>query len=193
MDYWKEKIAVVTGASSGMGAAIALNLANAGVEVIGLARRLERMEELAEQVTGDGKIHPLECDVSKIDAIVEVFEKIDEMFGKVHILVNNAGRNVAGLTLDPQISHEEMLKTIDINLSGLVVCTREAYKLMQKHEDYCYIINMNSITGHMSPQIKTNFGNVYGATKHGIRNHTETIRLDLSVSDDADRIRVSVI
>lgn len=192
MEYWKGKIAIVTGSSSRIGASIALSLANAGLQVIGMARRKQRIEELSAQITGDGKIDAFECDVSHVDSIVAAFKEISEKYGKVHILVNNAGRNVAGLTLDAKIPHAEMLRTIDINLSGLVVCTREAYGLMQRHTDYCYIINMNSVLGHMSPNLQTSIGNVYAATKFGVTAHTETIRLDLAASDDAQRIRVTV-
>lgn len=190
MDYWKNKVVVVTGASSGIGAAISISLANAGLKVIGLARRKNRIEELSKLTSGH--IHAIQCDISKTDSILTAFKEICQLYGSVHILVNNAGRNVTGRILDNELPHEEILKSIDVNVSGLVVCTREAYKLMQNHTDYCYIVNMNSIVGHITPQIALNFSNIYGATKTAVTNHTETVRLDLAASPDSNRIRVTV-
>jgi len=191
MDYWKGKVAVVTGASSGIGAAITLELANAGVKVFGLARRVDRVQELAKQTSGN--ICAIECDVSKVESITSAFNEINSKYGRLDILVNNAGRSVTAQTLDPDISHEEILKTIDVNLSGLIVCTREAYKLMKKHQDNAFIININSILGHLTPNALMAKANVYAATKHAVTNHTETVRLDIANGPDAKRIRVSSI
>lgn len=193
MDTWTGKVAVVTGASAGIGAAIALELANNGMHVVGLARRKERVEELAEQViSSTGRIYAYQCDVACIDSIVAAFRWVDRRFGKVHVLVNNAGRTKAGTTLDPRLPHQEILDTINVNLSGLVICTREAYKLIERHDDLAYIININSVLGHISSHPAYSTNNVYSATKHAVTVHTEQIRLDIANSPDADRIRVTV-
>lgn len=141
MDFWKNKIAVVTGATSGIGAAVALDLAKAGLQVIGLARRRERVEDLARQ--SKGRLYAFECDISRADSIVKVFKQIGERFGRVDVLINMASR-ITKAPLDMNVSNEDILKTIDINIGGVVICTREAYKLMQRHKDHAYIININS-------------------------------------------------
>lgn len=175
-----------------MGASTLVELAKEGMLVCGLARRIERIQELADANKGvKGKIFPLECDIGKVDSIVSAFKWIQERFGKIHVLVNNAGRLKGGNVFDDALSHDEIRTTIDVNLTGNVVCAREAYKLM-KHSDYCYIININSIGGHLSAQPRFLMTNVYPATKHAVTNITEHIRLELAHSEDSKRIRVTV-
>jgi len=92
MERWSGKVALVTGASSGIGAAITEELAKAGVKVFGLARRVERVEEIKNKLGKvKGDIIPLKGDVSKEEDIVAAFKVIKEKFGTIHILVNNAG------------------------------------------------------------------------------------------------------
>lgn len=191
LDYWKGKIAVVTGASAGIGAQILRDLANAGITVIGLARRIDRIKEIADE-TNSKNIYSRECDVSCVKSIEGAFEWIDKTFGKVHIIINNAAAPTKpGETLDPDLPHDEITNAINTNFTGLVICTREAYKLMLKHDEYAYIINMNSVRGHVSPILQMNFTSVYSATKFAVTNHTETIRLDLGAVKNK-RIRVTV-
>ncbi|XP_063695750.1 farnesol dehydrogenase-like [Culicoides brevitarsis] len=185
MDLWKNKIAVVTGASSGIGAQIALDLANSDVKVIALARRKERLDELAK----NSNIYPLVCDVSDQKSIEETFSSIQKNFGKIHILINNAGRVRDGTILDMSKSNDDFRGTIDVNLTAAVICTREAFKLMETHEEPGFIININSVLGQMTPQAKFLPSNVYPATKHALKNFTETIRLEL-VAKNLKRIRI---
>lgn len=92
MDRWLGKIALVTGASSGIGASVTEKLARAGVKVYGLARRVEKVKELKEKVGGvKGEIIPLKGDVSSEEEVLKTFKTIKEKSGKIHILVNNAG------------------------------------------------------------------------------------------------------
>lgn len=192
MEYWKDKIAVVTGASAGIGAQIVRDLAKVGITVIGLARRVECIEQIAdENKTLTGKIIGRECDISSVASIETAFKWIDTTFGKVHIIINNAAApSKPGETLSPDLPHDEITMAINTNLTGLVICTREAYKLMLKHDEYAYIINMNSVRGHVSPIVQMNFTSVYSATKFAVTNHTETIRLDLGAAGNR-RIRVT--
>lgn len=97
MDRWVGKIAVVTGASAGIGASITEELAKAGVKVFGLARRVENIEELKKKVGNvKGEIIPLKCDVSREDDILAAFDVVKKKFGTLHILVNNAGLSRRG-------------------------------------------------------------------------------------------------
>lgn len=92
MDRWLGKIAVVTGASAGIGAGIAEALVREGLIVVGLARRLEKLEKLAESLSGDkGKFSVRRCDISKEQDLIDAFEWIKSEFGGIDILVNNAG------------------------------------------------------------------------------------------------------
>lgn len=113
MDYWKHKIAVVTGASSGIGSAITLDLAKHGVTVIGLARRKNLIEQLAtDNPNTPGKIYAHTCDVAKTESIVSAFKWIEDTFKTVHILINNAGRYTFGRVIDLELSHDEVRKTV---------------------------------------------------------------------------------
>ncbi|XP_063709589.1 farnesol dehydrogenase-like [Culicoides brevitarsis] len=193
MDQWKGKIAVVTGASAGIGADIVKDLAKAGIHVVGLARRKTKIEEIAKEMShAPGKIYAMECDVSNIDSVAKAFNEIEKKFKYVHILVNNAGRTKYGKFFDEKLPVDEIKSTIDINLTGLAACTRAAHKLMKKHEDPCYIININSVVGHMTPLPGFDMSNVYSATKHAVTNLTSTIRMELNGAGNR-RIKVTSV
>ncbi|XP_070505486.1 farnesol dehydrogenase-like [Chironomus tepperi] len=190
MYKWAGKIAVVTGASSGIGAAIAKDLAQNGVTVIGLARRAEKVDEIAAEVSSaPGKIHSSKCDIGDINSIKGSFKWIEEKFGKVNILVNNAGLGYFGELFD--MSEEQTRKinqTIDVNFTGLVHTTREAFKLMKATDDYGMIINVSSILDTVIPFPSKSL--VYPATKHAVRALTEIIRQEL-ILGKTDKIKVS--
>lgn len=137
MEKWIGKIAVVTGASAGIGASIAKELANIGIIVIGLARRVNRVEELNQSIKGT--IHAYQCDVSKEESIISTFKWIGEKFGTIDILINNAG--IARLTtlLDPNNS-TQIHDLVNVNLMAVLFCTREAFKYMGEEG---HIININ--------------------------------------------------
>jgi NADP+-dependent farnesol dehydrogenase len=90
---WKGKFAIVTGASSGIGKSVAITLAKNGINVIALARRVDKIEDYAKEIVGDdfGKIYAKKCDVSDIQMIKDTVQWIEENFGSVNILINNAG------------------------------------------------------------------------------------------------------
>lgn len=143
MNRWIGKIAVVTGASAGIGAAIVKDLAKSGVIVVGLARRVNHVEALKKEVPKfAGNIHAYECDVSKEESILAAFQWIEKKFGGVNILVNNAGMT-KHTTLLQSDNSQALTDIVNTNILGLLFCTREAYKLMTKIDDYGYIININ--------------------------------------------------
>lgn len=89
---WKGKLAVVTGASAGIGAAIVEELAKAGINVVGLARRVSLIDEVIQNIgTTPGKVYAYHCDVSDLQSIKAAFKWIEEKFGSMNILINNAG------------------------------------------------------------------------------------------------------
>jgi NADP+-dependent farnesol dehydrogenase len=188
MEKWQGKIAVVTGASSGIGAAIAKSLAAAGLTVVGLARRSERIEELAK--TAKGEIFAYKCDVGDLNSINETFKAIGERFGKVHILINNAGMSskVTVFEESPE-AVERINSTIDVNFTAVVHCTRECMKLMRKagEDEHGMIINVSS---NWDSVIPFPHQTIYPATKYAVRALSEIIRQELIVSG-CDKIRVT--
>jgi len=158
--------ALVTGASSGIGAAIAVALAADGHEVIAAARRAERLEELASRQPG---IAPLALDVTDVDELAAAIEEL----GAIDILVNNAG---AALGLGPaqEASLEDWLTMIQINVTGLVVLTRLVLPSMVARRSGL-VVNMGSVAG----EFPYPGGNVYGATKAFVRQFTLNLRADL--------------
>lgn len=158
--------ALVTGASSGIGAAIAVALAADGHEVIAAARRAERLEGLASRQPG---IAPLALDVTDVDAMATTIEEL----GAIDVLVNNAG---AALGLGPaqEASLEDWLTMIQVNVTGLVVLTRLVLPSMVARRSGL-VVNMGSVAG----EFPYPGGNVYGATKAFVRQFTLNLRADL--------------
>ncbi|XP_063709246.1 farnesol dehydrogenase-like [Culicoides brevitarsis] len=195
MDKWIGKTAVVTGASSGIGAAILVALAKAGVNVIGLARRKDRIEALAEQnKSAKGKIHSFACDVTDPKSIDAAFDWIEKTFGTFHVFINNAGIWRCNQLTNDALKDSEIIDTVNTNFTGLVLCSRKAVKLMQKNNEAGYIININSIAGQISAcGFMAELGtNVYQATKHGVTNISEILRLELALKPE-NKIKVSSV
>lgn len=177
MEKWKGKIAVVTGASAGIGAEIAREFAKNGLTVIGLARRVNRIEEIARELgETPGKIHAHKCDVSNRQSIQDAFKWIESGFGVVHILVNNAGVGTSGKILSEDVGVADKLdQIINTNFLGLVHVTRAAYALMNKSNDHGMIININSVVGHVVPFPPDGEArsSIYPATKYAVTATTE--------------------
>jgi len=168
-------VAVVTGASAGIGAAIAEHLVNAGLTVVGLARRKEKVEELAKKLGNkSGKLYAVKADISNEQDVIQAFKWIKENLGPVHILVNNAGIGRATTLVDGDA--KKWKEVIDTNVIGLCVATREAVKDMRANNVDGHIIHMNSAAGVVNiPNM-----NVYPATKYAVTALTETLRQELN-------------
>ncbi|XP_048482513.1 farnesol dehydrogenase [Plutella xylostella] len=181
MERWAGKTAVVTGASSGIGAATALALADRGLRVVGLARRLESMQKLQSRVTGSGSITARRCDVSKPEDLKSSFEWIEETFGGVDVMVNNAGVFIHGNITDigsHPLSEDELVSVLDVNVKGLMLCTRRAVDSMRRRGVDGHVININSIAGHYVPT--SQFFNVYSSTKHAVTAFTQSLCTELA-------------
>jgi NADP+-dependent farnesol dehydrogenase len=189
MDKWIGKTAVVTGASAGIGAQIVKDFTRKGINVIGLARRPEKVTEIATDLGETaGKVHAYKCDVSNRDSIKEAFEWIENEFKVIHILINNAGigrnTNILSDNLDNGDQLDEIINT---NFSGLVHVTRHAFQLMKNSGDYGLIVNVNSIMGHRVPFPnggKSVVDNVYHGTKHAVTATTEILVRNLFKFND---------
>ncbi|XP_062558607.1 farnesol dehydrogenase-like [Armigeres subalbatus] len=178
MQRWAGKIAVVTGSSSGIGAAIVKDLAKAGMVVVGLARRVERTEALKNDLpeVAKNRLHALKCDISKEDDVLKTFKLVEEKFGGVDVLINNAGivRQTDLLETD---NTQKLRDVLDTNVMGLVLGSREAYQSMKKRSVDGHIVHINSVAGHKVldyPKL-----NIYCASKHAVTAITETMRNEL--------------
>jgi NADP+-dependent farnesol dehydrogenase len=190
MDKWVGKFAVVTGASSGIGEAIVEDLAKAGVHVIGLARRYEKVEEIAKRVANaPGKVHARQCDISDVESVKAAWKWIEETFGTISILVNNAGVAYKMQILDEADVTDKLNSVINTNVTGLVHCTREGVRLMKKTDEHGMVVNIGSIVGHSVP-FRPNSLNIYAPTKYAVTAISEVLRQELIIQENS-KIRVS--
>lgn len=182
LERWRGKVALVTGASSGIGRAIAERLAAAGLKVAALARRAERLSELC---AGAGEWLALPCDLRDEAQLLEAFARVRAEWGGVDVLVNNAGLgHEAPLTSGATAHWREML---EVNVLALCVATREAVQDMQRRGGAGHVIHVSSMSAHRVP----GGSGVYSATKFAVRSLTEGLRLELR--EQGSPIRVSAV
>ena len=186
MGQWNDKIALVTGASSGIGAATVRALLEAGMKVVGCARRKERLVSLMAASDPSGqKTMALAVDLRDVNQIKSMFKKIRDQWGGVDVLINCAGLgHDAPLTTGEAGQWREML---DVNVLALCVCTQEAVIDMRARNDTGHVIHVSSMAGHRVPPS----GGVYSATKYAVRALTEGLRGELRAL--GSQIRVSAV
>lgn len=183
MDRWQNKTAVVTGASTGIGAAIALALVKEDMIVIGMARTINKIDKLRQTELPDNlkpKLISRYCDVTNEESIIKAFDWVDQNHSGVDVLVNNAGVMCKGLISDAGNS-AAVRANIDTNFTGVVFCTRQALLSMDKRKVDGHIININSRLGHQVPSAAEfpPLFNVYNATKFAITGFTDSLRQEL--------------
>ncbi|XP_046394869.1 farnesol dehydrogenase-like [Ischnura elegans] len=178
MERWVGKIAMVTGASSGIGAAITKELVREGMVVLGVARRVEKVKELESSLKGaKGKLHAVKGDVGDEADVSRVFEWVRSTFGKIHVLINNAGVN-RNIPLTGGANMADMRALFQTNVFGLLYCTDAAVTLMKDSGvDDGHIFHMNSIAGHQVVPMPGNY--VYTASKFAVTALTEGLRREL--------------
>ncbi|RUR83084.1 3-oxoacyl-[acyl-carrier-protein] reductase [Chlorogloeopsis fritschii PCC 9212] len=171
----KGKVAIVTGASRGIGRAIAQELANYGANVVvNYASSSQAAEELVSQITQDGgSAIALQADVSKADQVDALVNGVMEKLNRVDILVNNAG--ITRDTLLLRMKPEDWQAVIDLNLTGVFLCTRAVSKIMLKQRSG-RIINISSVAGQMGNPGQAN----YSAAKAGVIGFTKTVAKELA-------------
>ncbi len=168
MDF-KGQVALVTGGARGIGKTIAQNLAKKGVNLAIADVSADSAAETAKELSALGvKTRPFSLDVSKSDQVLKAFGDIAGEFGKIDIVVNNAGITRDGLVL--RMKEEDWDAVININLKGVFLCSKEAVKVMVKQK-YGRIINIASVVAFMGNPGQAN----YGASKAGIVGLTKTI------------------
>lgn len=172
----KNKIVLITGASSGIGRASAFAFANEGAKLSLCARRLDRLEALKKEILAkhtDASIHIFQLDVRDHDAVVRTLQSLPEEWKKIDILLNNAGLS-RGLDKLQDGSVQDWEEMLDTNVKGLLYVTREVVPGMIARGSG-HIINIGSIAGHeVYPK-----GNVYCASKAAVDSITKGLRLDV--------------
>ena len=175
------RVAVVTGAGSGIGRAVALGLLGEGYAVALAGRRSEALEETREQAGGDAGALVVPTDVGDAASVAALFGVVRSRFGRLDVLFNNAGIS-APSALPDELTVEQWQSVVNINLTGAFLCTREAFALMRSQDPRGgRIINNGSIAA-TSPRPRSI---AYSATKHAITGLTKATALDGRPFDSA--------
>ena len=170
----KNKVAIITGASSGIGYATALTLSKAGIRVAVGARRTERLQELEKQIIkNNGEVFTQKLDVTSKSDCDSFVNAVVKKWGQVDILINNAGLMPLSFFKSGKVQEWEQM--VDVNIKGVLYCTSAVFPYMLE-EKSGHIINLSSVAG----RIVFAGGSVYCATKHAIAALSEGLRKELS-------------
>ena len=180
-----DKVAVVTGASSGLGLAFSRVLVASGAQVYGLARRLSKLEAIQDEL-GDA-FHPVACDVRKESDVNDAFATIQKEAGRLDVLINNAGLGQFGPV--DELGVDDWDVQMETNLRGVFLCTRAAVPPMKAQNEASgfggHIVNIASVAGLLgNPRI-----GAYNATKFGVRGFSESLMKELR----GDGIKVTCV
>ena len=180
MKDWRGRVALVTGASAGIGRAVAAELLRRGMKVATCARRLEALQELP----ADEHL-PIQTDLRDPAQIAAMFDRVRAEWGGVDVLVNNAGlgHDAPWLTGDT----EQWREILDVNVLAVAVCTREAVADMRGRGDRGHVLHISSMSAHRVPRGSA----MYSASKFAVRAMTEGLRAELR--DVGSGIRVTAI
>ncbi len=180
----KDKVAIITGASSGIGFATALALSKAGAKVAIGARRVDRLEELANKITENGgEVFYQKLDVTQKSECDNFAKAVLEKWNSIDILVNNAG--LMPLSFFKNLKVDEWDKMVDVNIKGVLYSTASVINHM-KDKKSGHIVNLSSVAG----RIVFPAGSVYCATKHAVAAFSEGLRQEFSIRSN---IRVTSI
>lgn len=165
---------VVTGASSGFGELTALRFGRAGARVVLAARRLERLEALAERIASEGgSALAIRCDVTELDQLTELRDRVATTFERCDVLINNAGIRGGGPFETTDI--EYLNRVVDVNLRGVVLGTKLFLPMMLGRRRG-HIVNVASLAGRFA----TPGAAIYGATKHAVVAFSESLNITSS-------------
>ena len=183
MNDWKNKIAVVTGASSGIGTATARRLAREGMQVVLVARRLDRLENLAGEIRqAGGQAHIIATDLTQEAGRARVFDEVASRFGNADVLVNSAGLGWYGYGED--MSWKTAWEILQVNVEAVVQLTLGFLREMRQRNTG-HIINIGSISGSIPSQGVA----LYGATKSFLDNFTTALYRELT----GTHVHISVV
>ena len=170
-EYWTGKVALVTGASSGLGWHIAAGLAAAGSSVVLVAREAGRLEAAAAQISSSGRVWPVVADVTVQDQVDRLFQDVIEEFGRLDALVNCVGVSSRGRVIET--TPEDFNRSLELNLLTAVRCTRAAvpYLLATRGN----LVNIGSLSGKTASR----YLGAYPASKFALTGYTQQVRLEL--------------
>ncbi|EDX02487.1 farnesol dehydrogenase [Drosophila yakuba] len=191
MDRWLNRVAVVTGASSGIGAAVCKDLVAKGMVVVGLARREERLKELKASLPAEqgSRFHGRKCDVSQEQEVIDAFAWIDATLGGADVLVNNAGIVRVGVGITSESNAADLRAILDTNVLGVSWCTREAFKSLQKRNvNDGHILIVNSVAGHRVVTSPGLIMGMYSPSKFAVTAMTEVLRHEFLTSKTQTKI-----
>jgi NAD(P)-dependent dehydrogenase (short-subunit alcohol dehydrogenase family) len=169
------RIAMVTGAGSGIGRAVSLALQAAGYSVVLAGRRADRLEETAALASvAGGKMLSVPADVSRPESVEALFSRTQQAFGRLDVLFNNAGISPRGVPID-ELPYEDWSAAVAINLTGAFLCAQQAFKMMKAQQPRGgRIINNGSLAAYVPRPNSA----PYTATKHAITGLTKCLSLD---------------
>jgi NAD(P)-dependent dehydrogenase (short-subunit alcohol dehydrogenase family) len=169
------KVALVTGAGSGIGRAVSHALLHDGYAVVLAGRRIEPLQETVDLAEADAaRCLCLPTDVGKPEQVAELFAQAEQAFGRLDLLFNNAGSYTPGVPME-ELSYEQWQATVDVNLTGPFLCAQQAIRIMKAQTPKGgRIINNGSISAH----VPRPFSAPYTSTKHAITGLTKSISLD---------------
>lgn len=168
-----QRVALVTGAGSGIGRATAIAFLRSEYRVVLAGRRLNALEETANLSGAPKSALCVSCDVTQPDAVQDLFARCKQHFGRLDVLFNNAGVTRGGSIED--IAYDDWMTTVSTNLTGPFLCTQEAFRLMKSQVPQGgRIINNGSLSAHVPRPASA----PYSATKHAISGLTKTTSLD---------------
>ena len=168
------RVAIVTGAGTGIGKAAALALLREGYRVALAGRRRERLDEAASESAAGESALVVPTDVADPAAVKALFARTREAFGRLDVLFNNAGRSSPAVPLE-DFAYEQWSKIVGVNLTGMFLCTQEAFRIMKSQDPRGgRIINNGSISAH-TPRPNSA---PYTATKHAVTGLTKSTALD---------------
>ena len=169
------KVALVTGASSGLGIEFAQGLAMAGADVAVVARRLERLQEVATQLEAFGvRAHAVQADLRDVAQIDAALHQVQEILGPIDILVNNAG--VAPVSRAERHTLDRWQQALDINLTAVFLCCQKVGQQMIERGQGGRIINISSVLGEGANAVHKTIG--YAATKGAVTNMTRQLAVE---------------
>ena len=166
------KVALITGAGSGIGRACALALSAAGYSVALTGRRQSELEATAAQATGSALVFP--ADISQPDQVRDLFNATRQTFGRLDVLFNNAGKGAPAVPFE-DLTYDQWTSVLGVNLTGSFLCAQEAFRIMKSQDPRGgRIVNNGSISAH-APRPNSA---PYTATKHAITGLTRSLSLD---------------
>jgi len=168
------KVALVTGAGSGIGEAVALGLVGAGYAVVLAGRRRDRLDAVAAAANAPGRVLPVVADVADPASVEALFTATRDAFGRLDVLFNNAGVGAPAVPLE-ELTLDQWRRVIDTNLTGAFLCTQAAFRLMKAQSPRGGRIINNGSLAATTPRPD---GAPYTASKHGVTGLTKATALD---------------